>query len=143
EGVGDHGCEYMTGGKAIILGPTGRNFAAGMSGGVAYVLDEAGDFASRCNTEMVGLEKVETSGEQQELRDIIQRHLELTGSNKAKTLLADWENTLPKFVKVMPRDYKRVLQHIQKALADGLSNDEAMSAAFEENARDLARVGGS
>ncbi|MEM8502718.1 MAG: glutamate synthase large subunit [Cyanobacteria bacterium P01_D01_bin.1] len=143
EGVGDHGCEYMTGGKAIILGRTGRNFAAGMSGGVAYVLDEAGDFASRCNTEMVGLEKVETVGEQQELRDIIQRHLDLTGSNKAKAVLADWENVLLKFVKVMPRDYKRVLQHIQKALSDGLSNDEAMSAAFEENARDLARVSGS
>ena len=143
EGVGDHGCEYMTGGKAIILGRTGRNFAAGMSGGVAYVLDEAGDFASRCNTEMVGLEKVETVGEQQELREIIQRHLDLTGSNKAKTVLSDWGNTLPKFVKVMPRDYKRVLQHIQTALADGLSNDEAMSAAFEENARDLARVSGS
>ncbi len=114
-----------------------------MSGGVAYVLDEAGDFASRCNTEMVGLEKVETVGEQQELQEIIQRHLDLTGSNKAKAVLADWENMLPKFVKVMPRDYKRVLQHIQKALADGLSNDEAMSAAFEENARDLARVSGS
>ncbi len=142
EGVGDHGCEYMTGGKAIILGLTGRNFAAGMSGGVAYVLDEVGDFASRCNTEMVGLECVETTGESQELRDIIQRHVDYTGSGKAKSLLENWEATLPKFVKVMPRDYKRVLQHIQKALADGLSNDEAMSAAFEENARDIARVSG-
>ncbi|MEM6451139.1 MAG: glutamate synthase large subunit [Cyanobacteria bacterium P01_D01_bin.105] len=143
EGVGDHGCEYMTGGKAIILGRTGRNFAAGMSGGVAYVLDEAGDFAERCNTEMVGLEKVETIGESQELKDIIQRHADYTGSAKAKSILSDWEVILPKFVKVMPRDYKRVLQHIQKALADGLSNDEAMSAAFEENARDLARISGS
>lgn len=113
-----------------------------MSGGVAYVLDEAGDFATRCNTEMVGLERVETTGESQELRDIIQRHAEYTGSHKAKTLLAHWEQTLPQFVKVMPRDYKRVLQHIQKALADGLSNDEAMSAAFEENARDIARISG-
>ncbi len=142
EGIGDHGCEYMTGGKAIILGITGRNFAAGMSGGVAYVLDEAGDFASRCNTEMVGLERVETAGENQELRDIIQKHADYTGSNKAKSVLDSWDATLPKFVKVMPRDYKRVLQHIQKALADGLSNDEAMSAAFEENARDIARVSG-
>ncbi|MGC1306066.1 MAG: glutamate synthase large subunit [Phormidesmis sp.] len=142
EGVGDHGCEYMTGGKVIILGLTGRNFAAGMSGGVAYVLDEAGDFASRCNTEMVGLERIDTTGESQELRDIIQRHIDYTGSHKAKSLLEDWEATLPKFVKVMPRDYKRVLQHIQKALADGLSNDEAMSAAFEENARDIARISG-
>ncbi|MFK8182432.1 MAG: glutamate synthase large subunit [Phormidesmis sp.] len=143
EGVGDHGCEYMTGGKAVILGQTGRNFAAGMSGGVAYVLDEAGDFAARCNTEMVGLEKVDTIGESQELKDMIQRHADYTGSQKAKSVLSDWETLLPKFVKVMPRDYKRVLQHIQKALADGLSNDEAMSAAFEENARDLARISGS
>ena len=142
EGVGDHGCEYMTGGKVVILGSTGRNFAAGMSGGVAYALDEAGDFATRCNTEMVGLERVETTGESQELQDIIQRHADYTGSNKAKTLLDSWDTTLPKFVKVMPRDYKRVLQHIQKALADGLSNDEAMSAAFEENARDIARISG-
>ncbi len=143
EGIGDHGCEYMTGGKAIILGRTGRNFAAGMSGGVAYVLDEAGDFASRCNNEMVGLERIETDGESQELKDILQRHIDYTGSAKAKALLADWTESLAKFVKVMPRDYKRVLQHIQKALDDGLSNDEAMSAAFEENARDLARVSGS
>jgi len=143
EGIGDHGCEYMTGGKTIVLGLTGRNFAAGMSGGVAYVLDAAGDFATRCNTEMVGLEKVETIGESQELKEIIERHAKYTGSQKAQSILSNWEATLPKFVKVMPRDYKRVLQHIQKALADGLSNDEAMSAAFEENARDLARISGS
>jgi len=143
EGIGDHGCEYMTGGKAIILGRTGRNFAAGMSGGVAYVLDESGDFASRCNTEMVGLERVETDKESDELKAIIQRHVDYTGSPKAKSLLEDWKAALPKFVKVMPRDYKRVLQHIQKALDAGLSDDEAMSAAFEENARDLARVSGS
>ena len=142
EGVGDHGCEYMTGGKAVILGRTGRNFAAGMSGGVAYVLDEDGDFASRCNTEMVGLERIETEGESQELKDILQRHIDYTGSEKAKALIADWSSSLAKFVKVMPRDYKRVLQHIQKALDAGLSNDEAMSAAFEENARDLARISG-
>jgi glutamate synthase (ferredoxin) len=143
EGVGDHGCEYMTGGQVVILGPTGRNFAAGMSGGVAYVLDESGDFATRCNTEMVDLEKVETLGENQELREMVQQHMDYTGSEKAKALLTDWEAAVPKFVKVMPRDYKRVLQHIQKALAAGLSDYEAMSAAFEENARDLARVSGS
>ncbi|MEL6791798.1 MAG: hypothetical protein AAFO78_14675, partial [Pseudomonadota bacterium] len=80
--------------------------------------------------------------ESKELREIVQRHLDLTGSTKAKGLLAHWDAMLPKFVKVMPRDYKRVLQHIQKALADGLSNDEAMSAAFEENARDIARISG-
>ncbi|MEO0707032.1 MAG: glutamate synthase-related protein, partial [Cyanobacteria bacterium J06649_5] len=142
EGIGDHGCEYMTGGKAVVLGRTGRNFAAGMSGGVAYVLDEAGDFASRCNTEMVGLERIDTDKEGQELREIVQKHADYTGSKKAKGLLENWEATVPKFVKVMPRDYKRVLQHIQKALDNGLSNDEAMSAAFEENAKDLARISG-
>jgi glutamate synthase domain-containing protein 2/glutamate synthase domain-containing protein 1/glutamate synthase domain-containing protein 3 len=143
EGVGDHACEYMTGGKAIVLGVTGRNFAAGMSGGVAYVLDEAGDFATRCNTEMVDLEQLEDPEEIRDLQELIQRHIDYTQSKQGITLLADWENTVPKFVKVMPRDYKRVLQHIQKALADGLTGDDALTAAFEENARDTARIGGS
>ena len=143
EGIGDHGCEYMTGGKTVILGSTGRNFAAGMSGGVAYVLDEVGDFPSRCNTEMVGLERIDSAQESQALKAIVQRHADYTGSPKAKSLLEKWDAVVSKFVKVMPRDYKRVLQHIQTALDSGLSNDEAMSAAFEENARDLARVSGS
>ncbi len=143
EGIGDHGCEYMTGGKAVIIGPTGRNFAAGMSGGVAYVLDEAGDFATRCNTEMVDLEALENPEEIRELHEMISTHVRLTGSDKGKRVLADWNTTVSQFVKVMPRDYKRVLQHIQKALADGLSGDDALSAAFEENARDIARISGS
>ncbi|MEO0758127.1 MAG: glutamate synthase large subunit [Cyanobacteria bacterium J06648_16] len=143
EGIGDHGCEYMTGGKAVIIGPTGRNFAAGMSGGVAYVLDETGDFATRCNTEMVDLESLEDPEEIRELHDMIQSHVRLTGSAKGERVLADWSTSVTRFVKVMPRDYKRVLQHIQKALADGLSGDDALSAAFEENARDIARISGS
>ncbi|MEM1290752.1 MAG: glutamate synthase large subunit [Cyanobacteria bacterium P01_H01_bin.162] len=143
EGVGDHGCEYMTGGKTVIIGPTGRNFAAGMSGGVAYVLDEAGDFATRCNTEMVDLERLEDPEEILELHDMIQNHVKYTGSTKGDRVLAAWNDTVPKFVKVMPRDYKRVLQHIQKAMADGLDGDDALSAAFEENARDIARISGS
>jgi glutamate synthase (ferredoxin) len=143
EGVGDHACEYMTGGKAIIIGPTGRNFAAGMSGGIAYVLDETGDFATRCNTEMVDLEQLEDPEEIRDLRDIIATHVGLTGSGKGDRVLAAWNDMVPKFLKVMPRDYKRVLQHIQKALSDGLSGDDALSAAFEENARDIARIGGS
>ncbi len=143
EGVGDHACEYMTGGKAIVLGLAGRNFAAGMSGGVAYVLDEAGDFATRCNTEMVDLETLADPEEIRDLQELIQRHVNYTQSKRGLTLLEDWENTVPKFVKVMPRDYKRVLQHIQKALADGLTGDDALTAAFEENARDVARIGGS
>ncbi|WP_346292718.1 glutamate synthase large subunit [Sphaerothrix gracilis] len=143
EAIGDHGCEYMTGGKVVVLGRTGRNFAAGMSGGVAYVLDESGDFTSRCNTEMVDLERLEEPEEIRDLREMIQKHADYTGSQKAVHVLADWEARVAQFVKVMPRDYKRVLQHIQKAIADGLSGDDALSAAFEENARDTARISGS
>ena len=143
EGVGDHGCEYMTGGKVLILGATGRNFAAGMSGGVAYILDEAGDFAVRCNTEMVGLETLDDESEIAEIKQLITKHAEYTDSNKAKTVLADWDNNVSKFVKVMPRDYKRVLEAIQKAVESGLTGDDALSAAFEANSQDVARVSGS
>jgi len=109
EGIGDHGCEYMTGGKAVILGPTGRNFAAGMSGGIAYVLDEEGDFIeNRCNPEMVDFDPL-SEEDVTFLRGIIERHLEYTGSPKAKRLLDQWEETLSKFIKVMPVDYKRAL----------------------------------
>jgi glutamate synthase domain-containing protein 2/glutamate synthase domain-containing protein 1/glutamate synthase domain-containing protein 3 len=109
EGIGDHGCEYMTGGRAVILGPTGRNFAAGMSGGVAYVLDEAGDFIkNRCNPEMVDFDPLEKD-DIAFLRDRVEKHAALTGSPKAKRLLADWESTLKKFVKVIPVDYKKAL----------------------------------
>ena len=141
EGVGDHGCEYMTGGKVVVLGTTGRNFAAGMSGGVAYILDEKGDFATRCNKQMVGLEKPEAA-DAAELRNLIQRHANFTGSEKAKRLLANWDASLQQFVKVMPKDYKRVLQAIAAAEAKGLSGDDALNEAFEINARDAARVGG-
>ncbi|MFZ4640291.1 MAG: glutamate synthase large subunit, partial [Nodosilinea sp.] len=143
EGVGDHACEYMTGGRAVVLGRTGRNFAAGMSGGIAYVLDEAGDFPSRCNREMVDLETLEDPEEIRDLRDLIQRHIDYTDSALGRRILSHWEDMVPRFVKVMPRDYKRVLQHIQTALASGLTGDEALTAAFEENARDVARIGGS
>ena len=114
-----------------------------MSGGVAYVLDEAGDFASRCNTEMVDMERLEEPDEIREVHEAIATHVHLTGSAKGDRVLNQWDEMLPKFVKVMPRDYKRVLQHIQKAIADGLSGDDALSAAFEENARDIARISGS
>ncbi len=109
EGVGDHGCEYMTGGKAVILGLTGRNFAAGMSGGIAYVLDEAGDFIeTRCNQEMVDFDPLEDE-DLDFLRDRVEKHIALTGSPKAERLLADWDNTVKKFVKVIPVDYKKAL----------------------------------
>lgn len=143
EAVGDHGCEYMTGGKVVILGSTGRNFAAGMSGGVAYILDETGDFATRCNTSMVGLEKLEDPEEIKDVYEMIQNHANYTKSQKGAKVLANWQEMLPKFVKVMPKDYKRVLECLKKALESGLSGDDALAAAFEENARDVARIGGS
>src|SRR6185312_5677368 len=130
EGVGDHGCEYMTGGRVVVLGPTGRNFAAGMSGGIAYVLDEAGTFPAQANTSMVGLEKLEAAADVAEVRGMIERHLQHTGSERAKQVLADWDKMIPKFVKVMPKDYKRMLACIERAHGQGLSGDEAIMAAF-------------
>ena len=109
EGVGDHGCEYMTGGVAVVLGRTGRNFAAGMSGGIAFVLDEEDRFRIRCNTGMVELEAVAEAADAELLRDLLQRHLDYTGSGVAERLLGDWPAALARFVKVMPLDYKRVL----------------------------------
>ncbi len=142
EAVGDHGCEYMTGGRVAVLGATGRNFAAGMSGGIAYVLDVTGDFPSRCNTAMVGLEKLEDPQETAEVRAMIERHVRYTGSDRGRYILQLWEDMVPKFVKVMPKDYKRVLTALKKANESGLSGDDAITAAFEENARDVARIGG-
>ena len=112
EGIGDHGCEYMTGGKAIILGKTGRNFGAGMSGGVAYVYDFDGDFENKCNKETFELEKV-SKDDSKDLKDFITRHRNLTGSEVAKSILKNWETELIKFVKVMPTDYKRVLNELK------------------------------
>jgi glutamate synthase (ferredoxin) len=143
EAVGDHGCEYMTGGKVVVLGHAGRNFAAGMSGGIAYVMDEAGDFSGRCNKQMVDLEKLADKKEIEEVRQMIQRHLDYTQSPRAQKILALWEQYVPKFVKVLPRDYKRMLGAIARVNAAGLSGEEAVMAAFEENARDVSRVGGS
>jgi glutamate synthase domain-containing protein 3 len=113
EGVGDHGCEYMTGGRAVVLGPTGRNFAAGMSGGIAYVLDEAGDFGRlRCNTEMVALEELTAPPDIEELRAMVENHHRYTDSRVARRLLDSWDKMITKFVKVMPVEYKRALQQM-------------------------------
>jgi glutamate synthase (NADPH/NADH) large chain len=143
EGVGDHGCEYMTGGRVVVLGGAGRNFAAGMSGGVAYVLDEAGDLRPRINVQMVGIERLEAAAEIAEVRSLIEKHLSYTKSARARAILDDWDRMVPKFVKVMPNDYKRMLACIDRAHGQGLTGDEAVMAAFEENARDLSRVGGN
>jgi glutamate synthase (NADPH/NADH) large chain len=142
EGVGDHGCEYMTGGIVVVLGKTGRNFAAGMSGGVAYVLDEAGDFAQRCNMAMVELEPVPeedyllekfhhhggdidhkgrvdvsgdmTSHDEERLYQLISNHVHFTGSTKGKAILDNWADYRPKFRKVMPVEYKRALEEMAR-----------------------------
>jgi len=142
EAVGDHGCEYMTGGRVIVLGKTGRNFAAGMSGGIAYVLDEAGDFNRRVNLQLVGLEKLADTDEIEEVWKMIQRHQTCTKSERAAKVLANWGGMVPKFVKVIPHDYKRVQQALKRVKEQGLSGEEAVMAAFEENVRDVARVGG-
>ncbi|AGX87701.1 glutamate synthase-related protein [Candidatus Symbiobacter mobilis] len=138
EGAGDHGCEYMTGGTVVVLGITGRNFAAGMSGGIAYVYDEDGQFASRCNTVMVALERTLASSEQlqilgqqywhrgksdeEQLKALIAEHHRWTGSQRAAELLADWGNSLRKFVKVFPHEYRRALGELAQAKVDGVKS---------------------
>ena len=148
EGVGDHGCEYMTGGRVVVLGPTGRNFAAGMSGGIAYVLDEEPVdgiwLANRVNPEMVEVEELCDPEERAEVRAMIQRHHAHTDSEVAGRILADWDAYVDAFVKVLPKDYKRMLQCLAEVEATGLEGEEAMMAAFERNSQDLAaRVSGN
>jgi glutamate synthase (NADPH/NADH) large chain len=128
EGVGDHGCEYMTGGRVIVLGTTGRNFGAGMSGGIAYVYDADDTFANRLNDDMVDIDPLEVD-DLDFLKATITRHRELTGSTVAAAILDDWRNTSRKFAKVMPTDYKRVLEAARIAEEKGLSVDEAIMAA--------------
>ncbi len=145
EGVGDHGCEYMTGGRVVVLGSTGRNFAAGMSGGVAYVLDENGKFSDRCNREMVSLGLLIHFGDEEEfeiVRTMIERHAEYTGSPRAQEILDGWAKWLPRFIRVMPNDYKRVLDAQRQMREAGLSEEEAVWAAFELNSTDISRIGG-
>ncbi len=143
EGVGDHGCEYMTGGRVVVIGQTGRNFAAGMSGGVAYVLDEKGDFITRCNQAMVDIGPLEESGEIKEVKEMIKKHFEYTGSTRAQNILENWEKSQTRFVRVMPRDYKRMLDTIKRFEKEGLSREKALLAAFEENNRDTTRISGN
>jgi glutamate synthase (ferredoxin) len=142
EAVGDHGCEYMTGGRVVVLGATGRNFAAGMSGGIAYVLDETGDFWRHCNMEMVQLAAIEESEESAALHQMIARHAAYTNSRRARLILENWEEWLAKFVRVMPNDYKRVLDAQRQMQDTGLTVEQAVMAAFESNAHDAARIGG-
>ncbi|HTF92637.1 MAG TPA: glutamate synthase large subunit, partial [Verrucomicrobiae bacterium] len=142
EGVGDHACEYMTGGRVVVIGKTGRNFAAGMSGGIAFVLDEDGTFKNRCNFETVSIERLDDR-DLQEVEELLKRHAVYTRSARAWQLLALWQETAAKFVKVMPRDYRRVLEALQEAEAKGLVGDDALMAAFDANKNDAARVSGN
>ncbi len=139
EAVGDHGCEYMTGGRVVVLGATGRNFAAGMSGGVAYVLDVTGDFPSRCNKELVELGQLTEALEIAEVRGMIDRHARYTHSTRAQHILKLWDDMVPKFVKVMPKDYKRMLECIDRAQKSGLKGDEALLKAFHESTQAAAK----
>ncbi|MTI80299.1 MAG: glutamate synthase large subunit [Firmicutes bacterium] len=143
EGVGDHGCEYMTGGRVVVLGKTGRNFAAGMSGGIAYIFDEDDTFAGQCNTAMVQLEKVEDKDEINELKQMIENHRQYTESKLAGRVLNDWNNMLPKFVRVIPKDFKRMMEAIARAHEQGLTGQDAIMTAFEENKKDKSRVSGN
>ncbi len=143
EAVGDHGCEYMTGGRVVVLGPTGRNFAAGMSGGIAYVLDEDGDFNRRCNKDMIYLERLEDEEEINQVKEMILKHARYTKSERARKVLSMWDKMVPKFVKVIPKDYKRMLNAMKRVRESGLSGEEAIMAAFEENKRDLMRISGN
>jgi glutamate synthase domain-containing protein 2/glutamate synthase domain-containing protein 1/glutamate synthase domain-containing protein 3 len=128
EGVGDHGCEYMTGGVVVVLGTTGNNFAAGMSGGIAYVYDESGLFDTRCNLDMVDLETVHAAEDRERLRHLLQRHVMFTGSERAQHILEQWDTHLPYFVKVMPIDYREALSRMRERVH---REDETVSATEE------------
>jgi glutamate synthase (NADPH/NADH) large chain len=130
EGVGDHGCEYMTGGRVVVLGPTGRNFGAGMSGGIAFVYDPTEEFASKVNYEMVELEELDDA-DLEFLRDIVARHRDLTGSSVAERIVVSWETESSAFRKVMPKDYKRVLTVIAESTAAGLDETETVDRIME------------
>ena len=130
EGVGDHGCEYMTGGTVVVLGQTGKNFAAGMTGGIAYVLDENWDFYQRVNKETVSLEPVEHKYDVATLKELIREHVELTGSPRGKEILDDFSEFLPKFKKVLPYDYDHMLRVIASMEERGLDGEQAQIEAF-------------
>jgi glutamate synthase (ferredoxin) len=138
EAVGDHGCEYMTGGRVVVLGSIGRNFAAGMSGGIAYLVDEAGKSPTQCNQQMVTLTKLEDPLEIDFVKDMIFRHAEYTGSRRAAAILIAWDQIVNSIVRVMPNDYRRVLE----AEADTDTQELAM-AAFELNSHEIARAAGN
>lgn len=135
EGVGDHGCEYMTGGRVVVLGKTGKNFAAGMSGGIAYVLDEDNDLYTRINKEMVFSEEITSKYDVMELKDMIKEHVSLTNSVKGKEILDNFSEYLPKFKKIVPYDYNRMMMAIVQMEEKGLSSEQAQIEAFYANTK--------
>ena len=135
EGVGDHGCEYMTGGRVVVLGLTGKNFAAGMSGGIAYVLDENRDLYTRLNKEMVSLVNLTSKYDVLELKEMIEEHVAYTNSEKGKEILNHFGEYLPKFKKIMPHDYERMMNTIIQMEEKGLSSEQAQIEAFYANTR--------
>lgn len=132
EGVGAHGCEYMTGGTVVVLGRTGRNFAAGMSGGVAYIYDIKGDFSDYCNKEIVSLEPLSSVADKLTVQKMIHKHVEYTGSTSAQNILDNWETSVKRFVKVIPSDYDRVTKRVEALMQEGYTNKEAALKTFEE-----------
>ena len=135
EGTGDHGCEYMTGGCVVVLGPTGKNFAAGMSGGIAYVLDEDRSFYKRLNKELVSFEDVSNKYDVLELKGLIQEHVAYTNSEKGKRILDHFSEYLPKFKKIVPHDYRRMMNAIVQMEEKGLNSEQAQIEAFYVNIR--------
>lgn len=135
EGVGEHGCEYMTGGRVAVLGKTGKNFAAGMSGGIAYVLDEENELYKNLNKAMIHIEKVEEKYDIQELREMIEKHVQETGSEKGQRILDNFEAYLPRFKKIIPVDYKKMITLSTKLEEKGMSREQAQMEAFYESFR--------
>jgi glutamate synthase (NADPH/NADH) large chain len=135
EGIGDHGCEYMTGGRVVILGDTGKNFGAGMSGGIAYVLaDNESDFVAIANGEMVSFESLTDKDEINQVKTLVQNHFKYTESAKANYVLENWGEVVNRFIKVIPNDFKRMIEKIEEQKADGLTDEEAAMRAFQANA---------
>ena len=140
EGVGDHGCEYMTGGKVVVLGTTGRNFAAGMSGGIAYVFDEDGTFQSKCNSELVHIQPIDNKEELNDVYMMIERHVDYTNSGHAKRILTYWEKYSSQFVRVIPKSYLKINDRIKVLEGTGLTKFDAQMTAFEESNKEIVGV---
>ncbi|PUB10953.1 glutamate synthase large subunit [Paenisporosarcina sp. OV554] len=140
EGVGDHGCEYMTGGKVVVLGSTGRNFAAGMSGGIAYVFDEDGTFNSKCNAELVLIQPIENPEELKDVYNMIEKHVDYTNSGHGKRILTYWEKYSSQFVRVIPKSYLKINDRIKTLQDSGLTKFDAQMTAFDESNKELAAI---